>query len=182
MNPNRRGRRSRLPLFVDAALLVVAALLIASGALLGRARPEHDASVGAHTGPWLEVTTAAGETILRLPLAAEPRWEVHWVHSVAGILVRDSFLWKDGTMLLTDSRTPRLDVAGLGHIEGRGVMKSDGEGGTWIADLDEPIPGNAYTIRIGSSFAPTTIVHAGNRYGLTDEHAGERATISVVTP
>ncbi|MFO7546644.1 MAG: DUF1850 domain-containing protein [Trueperaceae bacterium] len=180
MNSNRRGRRSRLPFFVDASLLVMALGLIASGAMLGRSRLEPDAAE--HAGPWLEVTKASGETILRLPLAEEPRWEVHWVHSVAGILVRDSFRWKDGTMLLTDSRTPRLDVAGLGHIEGRGVMKSDGQGGYWIADLDEPIPGNAYTIRIGSSFAPTTIVHAGIGYGLTDEHAGERATIAVVTP
>jgi hypothetical protein len=182
MNPKRRGRRSRLPFFVDTALLVVAGALIASGALLGRSGPEPDVPAGADAGPWLDVTTASGDTILRLPLATEPRWEVHWVHSVAGILVRDSFLWKDGTMLLTDSRTPRLDVAGLGHIEGRGVMKSDDQGGYWIADLDEPIPGNAYTIRVGSSFAPTAIVHAGTSYSLTDEHAGERATIAVITP
>ncbi len=180
MNPDRRGRRSRLPFFVDASILVLALGLIVSGFLLARSRSSAKADTTA--GPWLVVSTATGETILRLPLIDEPSWEVHWVHSVAGILVRDSFLWKDGTMLLTDSRTPRLDVAGLGHIEGRGVMKSDGAGGYWIADLDEPIPGNAYTIRIGSSFAPTTIVHAGASYSLTDEHAGERATIAVDAP
>jgi hypothetical protein len=169
----RRGRRRRLPLLVVAGagfvVLGILAALTAYGAWL---RP----------GPELVVSTSAGAEVLRLPLRGDPTWEVRWVHSVTAIVVRDIYAWRDGRMLLTDSLTPQLDVAGLGHTPGRGELRDDGEGGFWIAGIDEPVPGNGYWLRVGGADAPLTLVHGARAYDLTRTHAGERLRIEVREP
>jgi hypothetical protein len=133
-------------------------------------------------GPALVVRTEAGAEVVRVPLRTDPTWEVRWVHSVAGIVVRDIYAWRDGRMLLTDSLTPLLDVAGLGHTPGRGTLRDDGDGGFWIADIDERVPGDAYVLRVGSPRAPTVLVHGASEFDLSAEHAGARLRIEVVTP
>jgi hypothetical protein len=139
-------------------------------------------------GPALTVTLepgpdgSPGEVIARVPLRGDPTWEVRWQHSVAGIVVRDVFAWRDGQMFLTDTLTPQLDVAGLGHTPGRGELRDDGEGGYWIADLDQPIRGNAYWVRIGSVHAPTVLVHGNREFRLSERHPGVRARIEVHAP
>jgi hypothetical protein len=130
----------------------------------------------------LRVVTANDEELLRLPLAEGLTWEIQWQHSVAGIIVRDRFAWRKGQMLLTDTLTPLLDIAGLGHLPGRGELRDDGHGGAWIAAIDEPIPGNAYWLRIGSIRAPTTLVYAGYSYPLSVDHPSVRARIEVILP
>lgn len=52
-------------------------------------------------------------------------------------------------MVLMRSRQPDF-AAGLGHIPGRGRQVSDGAGGYWIIDIDEPVPGDAYVLRPGA--------------------------------
>ena len=51
-------------------------------------------------------------------------------------------------MVLTYAHLPDF-AAGLDHIPGRGRQVSDGAGGYWIDDIDEPVPGNAYVLRPG---------------------------------
>lgn len=51
-------------------------------------------------------------------------------------------------MVLVYSHLPDF-AAGLGHIPGRGQQVSDGQGGYFILDLDEPVPGDAYILRPG---------------------------------
>jgi hypothetical protein len=170
-----RGRRSRLPLVVMTAALAVAAAG-AWGAVTSRS-----------TGPVLTVSvedraTGSSETILRLPLRDHPTWEIQWRHSVAGILVRDRFAWREGRMVLTDTLTPHLDVAGLGHTPGEGALRRDDAGDAWIAGIDRVIPGDAYRVRIGSARAPTVLLHAGRAYPLSAQHAGRLARIAVVAP
>lgn len=132
----------------------------------------------AQTAPYLVVTGPEGAELVRISLADEPRWHLAWHHSVTGILVRDFYELRDGTMLLTDSHTPAYD-AGLGHIPGRGRAESDGRGGYWIHDLDEPVPGNAYWLRVGSMRVSHTLVHAGARVNLSELAAGRRVRIAV---
>jgi hypothetical protein len=84
-------------------------------------------------------------------------------------------------MLLTHSHTPAYD-AGLGHIPGRGRTESDGQGGYWIHDLDEPVPGDAYLLRVGSPRVAHTLVHADRRVNLSELAAGERVRIGVEVP
>jgi hypothetical protein len=40
-------------------------------------------------------------------------------------------------------------AAGLDTFPGRGRQVSDGQGGYWILDIDEPVPGDAYVLRPG---------------------------------
>ena len=135
----------------------------------------------AQAAPYLVVTGPDGSELVRFSLADEPRWHLAWHHSVTGILVRDFYEVRDGTMMLTDSHTPAFD-AGLGHIPGRGRAESDGRGGYWIFDIDEPVPGNAYWLRVGSPRVGHTRVHAGERVNLSELAAGRRVRVAVETP
>jgi hypothetical protein len=158
----------RLPLLV-AASLAIAGLAPAAGD-------------GLAAGPELWVRTAAGAPLLRLPLGDDPTWEIAWVHSVAGVVVRDAFAWRDGTMVLTDQRTPFIDIAGLGHIPGRGELRDDGAGGYWIAGIDQRLADDVHRFVIGSAHAPTTLLHGGHAYDLSATHPGVRARIEVREP
>jgi hypothetical protein len=73
---------------------------------------------------------------------------VLWRHSVQGFEVSDCYENRGGHMVLVQSHTPDF-AAGLGHIPGRGRQVSDGQGGYWILDIDEPVPGDAYVLRPG---------------------------------
>lgn len=160
---------------VSDRLRRAAASLLAALALLAGGKP---AGAQEATPPWLVVRDAAGLELLALPLAADPDWVVRWNHSVSGVLVSDFYALRDGTMILTDSHTPAFD-AGLGHIPGRGRQLSDGAGGYWIVDIDEPVPGNAYALRVGSPAVDHRIVHAGRTHSLSALAAGERVRIGV---
>ncbi len=126
----------------------------------------------------LTVTTAAGERLVALDLAGAPDWCVLWNHSVAGFEVRDCYTHKDGVMLLVSSVAPDF-AAGLGHIPGRGKLESDGHGGYLISAIDEPVPGNAYSLRVGSEQVDHRILHGGKTLSLSDLAAGARVTVSL---
>lgn len=134
----------------------------------------------AQAAPYLVVTGADGRELASMSLADEPTWHLAWNHSVTGILVRDFYEFRNGTMLLTHSHMPAFD-AGLGHVPGRGRATSDGDGGYWVLDLDEPVAGNAYRLRVGSERVNHTIVHDGTRVNLSEAAAGERVTVAVET-
>ena len=97
----------------------------------------------------LVITLAdTGTELARLDVPEGARWSVLWHHSVDGYEVEDIYENHDGAMLLKRSHLPDFG-AGLGHIPGRGRQVSDGAGGYWIEDIDEPVPGNAYVLRPG---------------------------------
>lgn len=127
----------------------------------------------------LRLATADSEVLLNLSIEQVPYWSIRWQHSVAGIWIRDDFRWQDGVLLFTDSYSPLLDVAGLGDTAGRGEVKEDGQGNIWISDINEPIPGNRYALRVGSSTAPTLLLHAGQVYNLSEQYAGMRLWLEV---
>ena len=136
--------------------------------------------------PYLEVTrqevapqgATEKTTLLQLDLAENTTWQLLWNHSVTGILVSDYYAYKEGQMMLTDSHTPSFD-AGLGHIPGRGRLESDGNHGYWIREIDEPVVGNAYALRVGSEEINHRIEHAGEVYSLSDLAAGERVILRI---
>ena len=131
--------------------------------------------------PYLEViqqTPQDNITLLQLDLVQDATWQLRWNHSVTGILVSDYYAYKEGQMMLTDSHTPSFD-AGLGHIPGRGRLESDGEHGYWIRDINEPVVGNAYALRVGSKEVNHRIIHAGRVYSLSDLAAGERVILRI---
>jgi hypothetical protein len=97
----------------------------------------------------LVVTATDGTEIVRLQVPEGTGWCILWNHSVQGFPVTDCFENRGGRMVLTRSRQPDF-AAGLGHIPGRGRQVSDGEGGYWILDIDEPVPGDALVLRPGA--------------------------------
>ena len=118
--------------------------------------------------------------LLELSLSPTPSWILRWNHSVTGVTVSDYYRWDGGEMLLTDSHTPAFD-AGLGHIPGRGQQVGDGQHGYFILDIDEPVTGNAYVLRVGSERVDHRIVHAGRTYSISDLAANERVRIEVLS-
>lgn len=97
----------------------------------------------------LVVTRSDGAEILRMPAPEGAGWCILWNHSVQGFPVTDCYENRSGRMVLVRSRQPDF-AAGLGHIPGRGRQVSDGEGGYWILDIDEAVPGDAYVLRPGA--------------------------------
>lgn len=89
-----------------------------------------------------------GREITRLSVPEGTGWCVLWRHSVQGFDVSDCYENREGHMVLVQSHLPDF-AAGLGHIPGRGRQVSDGQGGYFILDLDEPVPGDAYILRPG---------------------------------
>lgn len=106
-------------------------------------------TLGAADADELVATRADGTEIARLPVPDGAGWCVLWNHSVQGFPVTDCYENRDGRMVLVRSRQPDF-AAGLGHIPGRGRQVSDGAGGYWILDIDEPVPANAYVLRPGA--------------------------------
>jgi len=96
----------------------------------------------------LVATIEDGAEIARLPVPEGAGWCVLWRHSVQGFEVSDCYENRGGRMVLVRSHLPDF-AAGLGHIPGRGRQVSDGHGGYWILDIDEPVPGDAYVLRPG---------------------------------
>lgn len=96
----------------------------------------------------LTATREDGTLIARLPVPEGEGWCVLWRHSVKGFEVADCYENRSGAMVLVRAHLPDF-AAGLDHIPGRGRQVSDGEGGYWILDIDEPVPGNAYILRPG---------------------------------
>ncbi len=89
-----------------------------------------------------------GTELARFSVPAGTGWCVLWHHSVKGFEVSDCYENREGRMVLVRSHLPDF-AAGLGHIPGRGEQVSDGAGGYFILDMDEPVPGDAYILRPG---------------------------------
>ena len=96
----------------------------------------------------LVAQVVGGAEIARLTVPDGTGWCVLWRHSVQGFEVRDCYENRGGRMVLVRSHQPDF-AAGLDHIPGRGRVVSDGSGGYWILDIDEPVPGDAYILRPG---------------------------------
>jgi len=96
----------------------------------------------------LVATREDGAEIVRFAVPEGAGWCVLWHHSVKGFEVSDCYENRDGHMVLVFSHLPDF-AAGLDHIPGRGRQVTDGQGGYFILDLDEPVPGDAYILRPG---------------------------------
>lgn len=105
-------------------------------------------AAGAVQAGTLVASLEDGTEIARLPVPEGSGWCVLWNHSVRGFLVRDCYENRGGRMVLVRAHLPDF-AAGLDHIPGRGRQVSDGQGGYWILDIDEAVPGNAYILRPG---------------------------------
>lgn len=144
----------------------LAALLLLSGPTAARAEN-------------LIATLDDGTEIARLAVPEGTGWCVLWRHSVQGFDVSDCYENRGGHMVLVQSHLPDF-AAGLGHIPGRGRQVSDGQGGYWILDLNEPVPGDAYVLRPGGA-AVDHRLHVGEKtVSLSAVAARKRVRIALI--
>lgn len=153
------------------------ALLLCVGLAAGN--PAAGDSPEAHAR--LEVLDADGKTLVSLPMPDGEGWCLEWNHSVEGFPVLDCYRHREGRMVLARSHLPDF-AAGLDHIPGRGRQVSDGEGGYWIEAIDEPVPGNAYRLRVGAMRVNHRLVMDGERISLSRLAENRRVTIRLIQP
>lgn len=136
-------------------------------------------------GAQLAVLDASGETLVEVPLEPGMRWCLGWNHSVKQFPVLDCYRYHQGRMVLERSHQPDF-AAGLGHTLGRGEQVSDGRGGYWIENIDEPVPGNRYTLRVGSPAVDHRLLWQTegdeHRVSLSELAAGERVILQLKEP
>ena len=108
----------------------------------------------------LSVRDAEGAALAELPMPDGAGWCLAWNHSVEGFEVLDCYRNLGGAMVLERSHLPDF-AAGLDHVPGRGRQVSDGQGGYWIEDIDEPVPGNRYRLRVGAKRVDHRLVSRG---------------------
>jgi len=126
---------------------LLAALLLSITACAGPA--SHQEVKPGTTVDHLEVIGADGSVLARTDIARQTGWCLYWNHFVTGDGVTDCYVDDLGKMVLHRAYQPDFE-AGLGHFPGRGILTSAEGGGYWIEDIDEPVPGNAYVLRVGS--------------------------------
>ncbi|WP_323768626.1 DUF1850 domain-containing protein [Marinovum sp.] len=119
-----------------------------------------------------------GTEIGRIAVAEGGGWCVLWNHSVQGFPVQDCYRNRAGRMVLVRSHQPDF-AAGLGHLPGRGRQVSDGRGGYWIEDIDEPVPGDAYVLRPGRAGVNHRIVAGDAEIALSAPAARQRVRIAL---
>ncbi len=140
---------------------------------------------GSIEGATLAVLDASGETMVEIPLKPGMRWCLGWNHSVKKFPVLDCYRYQQGRMVLERSHQPDF-AAGLGHTLGRGEQVSDGRGGYWIENIDEPVPGDRYTLRVGSPTVDHRLLWQSegdeHRVSLSELAAGERVILQLRKP
>lgn len=127
----------------------------------------------------LLVETRGGLSLGQLDFDAGTEICLSWSHSVTGGPVADCFENKDGMMMLTRSFLHDF-AAGLGEVAGRGTIRSAEGGGYWIEDIDEAIPGNALTLRVGAPPVGHILTGPGKTLRLSTLAAGARVTLRLV--
>lgn len=178
----QKPARSPLP-SRGRALLTALLLFLGISPLTALTAQPDDVSDAQHTQPAqalnrLQVISDEGLALVDLPLGAGERWCLAWNHSVTGIQVLDCYRYHEGRMVLERSHQPDF-AAGLGHIPGRGVQESDGEGGYWIEKINEPVPGNRYLLRVGSASVDHRLLWNDTVISLSGAAAGERVMIQL---
>mgnify|MGYP001949265943 CR=1 FL=1 len=126
----------------------------------------------------LTATLVDGAEVARLPVPEGEGWCVLWRHSVQGFEVKDCYENRAGHMVLVRSHQPDF-AAGLGHLIGRGRQVSDGEGGYWIEDIDEPVPQDSYILRPGSMAVDHRLSAASGEVSLSALAAHDRVRITL---
>jgi|SRR5690554_898670 len=131
---------------------------------------------------YLVVTSDNGATLAQIAMPEGARWCLGWNHSVRHFTVLDCYRHRAGNMELERSHQPDF-AAGLGYTEGRGELVSDGEGGYWIENINEPVPGNHYVLRVGSPQVDHRLLwqRGGKAYrlSLSERAAGERVILQL---
>lgn len=167
-NLDGKGGFQRIPLSFLAGLLLVLASPAALSAAPATSLDIHDFDSGEH--------------VMTIALGASGAWVLAWRHSVTGILVHDYFAIREGSIVLEQSHMPSFD-AGLGHIPGRGRLESDGNHGYWVREINEPVPGNRFILRVGDvGVNDHTLIVEDQRINLSELVPRQRVVMTIGDP
>nr|WP_318153391.1 DUF1850 domain-containing protein [Halomonas sp. ML-15] len=132
----------------------------------------------------LQAVSESGVVLADVERASGERWCLAWNHSVRHFTVLDCYRNVAGEMQLERSHQPDF-AAGLGHSQGRGEQVSDGQGGYWIENIDEPVLHNRYALRVGSHAVDHRLIweEGGETQSLSlsEQASGERVTLQLIT-
>ncbi|SDH48864.1 DUF1850 domain-containing protein [Roseospirillum parvum] len=128
----------------------------------------------------LEAVTPDGRLVGAVTVPRGSGWCLDWNHSVTGDPVADCYLNDGGRMVLSHAFQPDF-AAGLGHFPGRGVFRPGRGDGYLIDAIDEPVPGNAYRLRVGAPAVDHRIItDDGQRLPLSARVAGQPVILRLV--
>lgn len=126
----------------------------------------------------LRIASNGAADLVTLPFAERSEICLRWSHSVTGGPVADCFENRAGTLTLTRSYLHDF-AAGLGEVAGRGTIAPAPNGGYWITGMDEALPGNRLTLRVGPASVGHRIDHPGGTLDLTALAANQRVTLTL---
>lgn len=155
---------------------MVALLLLITGC----ASQTQSVTMPATVTDYLEIIGEDGSVLARTEIPRQTGWCLYWNHSVTGDGVIDCYVDDLGKMVLHRAYQPDF-AAGLGHYPGRGILTSAEGGGYWIEDIDEPVRGNAYVLRVGSLAVNHRIVTERDEINLSKMAEHTRVTIRLDT-
>ncbi len=125
--------------------------------------------------PFVEIRID-GSVLRTLPLPEGQELCLTWAHSVTGGKVADCFENLAGQLVLTRSYLHDF-AAGLGEVAGRGRLVPATGGGYWIEQMNEPLPDNTLTLRIGSARVGHVLRMADHVIPLSELAPGARALL-----
>ncbi|NVK32043.1 MAG: DUF1850 domain-containing protein [Gammaproteobacteria bacterium] len=128
--------------------------------------------------PYTLTISTAEQVLAEVPLAAEDQWCLHWNHSVTDEGVIDCYGIVEHKLTLIRAYQPDF-AAGLGHYPGRGILTSAEGKGYWIEDINEPVPGNAYVLRVGSLAVDHRLILESHTVYLSRMAERQRVTIEL---
>ncbi|MDD7971196.1 DUF1850 domain-containing protein [Roseinatronobacter alkalisoli] len=120
--------------------------------------------------PALQARLPTGDLLGQLPMPEGAEICLRWAHSVTGGAVADCFENRAGQLTLTRSYLHDF-AAGLGEVTGRGSLIPAQGGGYWIVGMDEVIPANSLSLRIGSVQTGHRLTDATQELALSAEAA-----------
>lgn len=129
----------------------------------------------------LLVVDRQDRVLAELPLPDGVEACLSWHHSVTGGPVADCFAIREGRLVLTRSYLHDY-AAGLGEVPGRGTVRPAAEGGYWIDDIDEPLPADGLTVRIGPAAVGHRLRAGAATVDLSALAAGQRLRLSAHSP
>jgi hypothetical protein len=132
-------------------------------------------SAAADSGPRLILRDMeTGNNLLAVPVEYGRPFSLRYIHSVDISPVHEFFRAEKGRGIVLDETCFRMFGAGMGHREGRGVLKRDGPW-TCIAEMDETL--GRFVLRIGARGVDHTLRMDFREFDLSGMAAGRRVAV-----
>jgi hypothetical protein len=118
----------------------------------------------------------SSEVLLRLCLQPDETFTIRYIHSVDQTPVFEIFGSDPYGVLALQATYFKMFGAGMGHLQGRGVVDFDGEW-TWIRDINESL--GSFILRIGAPPVAHTLLYRGEEINLSEKWPRRRVLVKL---